>query len=332
MFELKLKNRELQKHLFDFIGAGTITPDFLIEKKFAENNKTLNIEFFSMEKLYKTKEDYTNNEIEAFIETNKDQLTREYIDFNYVILNPKSLVGVDEFNQEFFDEIDKIENLISQGSSFETILENKDLKIVSVNGYVPNSESQTNDSLIYQSKSSKLDLIENGDNFLFYNIINSYEKIPDLKDDKIKNQLTEIIYQNGKFEYNKKIFEEIQKKELGNSRFIELGANDIQNLELSSINDDKKFDINSVKVLYSLPTNSFTLINDKNDKIYLVKIISSKYNSFNKSDDAYVQFMKNESSESRKSILQSYDQLLNDKYQVKLNQKTIERVKNYFKW
>ena len=29
MFELQLKNRELQKHLFDFIGAGTITPDFL---------------------------------------------------------------------------------------------------------------------------------------------------------------------------------------------------------------------------------------------------------------------------------------------------------------
>ena len=29
MFELQLKNRELQKHLFDFIGAGTITPNFL---------------------------------------------------------------------------------------------------------------------------------------------------------------------------------------------------------------------------------------------------------------------------------------------------------------
>ena len=33
MFELKLKNRELQKHLFDIIGAGTITPEFLIKKK-----------------------------------------------------------------------------------------------------------------------------------------------------------------------------------------------------------------------------------------------------------------------------------------------------------
>ena len=30
MFEIQLKNRELQKHLFDLIGAGTITPNFLI--------------------------------------------------------------------------------------------------------------------------------------------------------------------------------------------------------------------------------------------------------------------------------------------------------------
>ena len=46
MFELKLKNRELQKHLFDIIGAGTITPNFLIEKKYEENNKTLSLEYF----------------------------------------------------------------------------------------------------------------------------------------------------------------------------------------------------------------------------------------------------------------------------------------------
>ena len=123
MFELQLKNRELQKHLFDFIGAGTITPNFLIEKKFEENNKSLDIEYFDMENLYKTKDDYTANEIELFIDENKDQLKREYIDFKYVILNPKNLIGIEEFNQDFFDEIDSIENKISQGSTFDTILE-----------------------------------------------------------------------------------------------------------------------------------------------------------------------------------------------------------------
>ena len=118
MFELQLKNRELQKHLFDFIGAGTITPDFLIQKNFEEENKTLDIEYFAMENLYKKKENYTDLEIKEFVEENKDQLKREYIDFKYVVLNPKNLIGLEEFNQEFFDEIDKIENKISQGDHF----------------------------------------------------------------------------------------------------------------------------------------------------------------------------------------------------------------------
>ena len=58
MFELKLKNRELQKHLFDIIGAGTITPEFLIKKKFEDENKSLDLEYFEMENLYKKKDDY----------------------------------------------------------------------------------------------------------------------------------------------------------------------------------------------------------------------------------------------------------------------------------
>ena len=53
MFELQLKNRELQKHLFDFIGAGTITPDFQTKKKFEEENKSLELEYFAMENFYK---------------------------------------------------------------------------------------------------------------------------------------------------------------------------------------------------------------------------------------------------------------------------------------
>ena len=32
MFEKRLKDRELQKKLFDFVGAGTVTPKFLVKK------------------------------------------------------------------------------------------------------------------------------------------------------------------------------------------------------------------------------------------------------------------------------------------------------------
>ena len=330
MFELQLKNRELQKHLFDFIGAGTITPNFLIEKKFEENNKSLDIEYFDMENLYKTKDDYTANEIEVFIDENKDQLKREYIDFKYVILNPKNLIGIEEFNQEFFDEIDSIENKISQGSTFDTILEDINVDIIEVNEFAPSSSKQINEDLIYSKKASKIDLIESGDNFLLYNIDNQYDRAPDLNDEIIKGEIVELIYQKGKFDYNREIIEEIQKKKFDNSKFEELAGSNKKYSSINSIEDDKLIDINSVKMLYALPVNSFALVN-KEDKIYLVKITGTNKNSFNKTDEKYLKFVNSQNTNNRKSILQSYDQLLNDKYQVQLNQKTIDRVKNYFK-
>ena len=330
MFELKLKNRELQKHLFDFIGAGTITPNFLIEKKFEENNKSLDIEYFDMENLYKTKNDYTANEIEVFMDENKDQLKREYIDFKYVILNPKNLIGIEEFNQEFFDEIDSIENKISQGSTFDTILEDINVDIIEVNEFAPSSSKQINEDLIYSKKASKIDLIESGDNFLLYNIDNQYDRAPDLNDEIIKGEIVELIYQKGKFDYNREIIEEIQKKKFDNSKFEELAGSNKEYSSINSIEDDKLIDINSVKMLYALPVNSFALVN-KEDKIYLVKITGTNKNSFNKTDEKYLKFVNSQNTNNRKSILQSYDQLLNDKYQVQLNQKTIDRVKNYFK-
>ena len=330
MFELQLKNRELQKHLFDFIGAGTITPNFLIEKKFEENNKSLDIEYFDMENLYKTKNDYTANEIEVFIDENKDQLKREYIDFKYVILNPKNLIGIEEFNQEFFDEIDSIENKISKGSAFDTILEDINVDIIAVNEFAPSSSKQINEDLIYSKKASKIDLIESGDNFLLYNIDNQYDRAPDLNDEIIKGEIVELIYQKGKFDYNREIIEEIQKKKFDNSKFEELAGSNKEYSSINSIEDDKLIDINSVKMLYALPVNSLALVN-KGVKIYLVKITGTNKNSFNKTDEKYLKFVNSQNTNNRKSILQSYDQLLNDKYQVQLNQKTIDRVKNYFK-
>ena len=331
MFELQLKNRELQKHLFDFIGAGTITPDFQIKKKFEEENKSLELEYFTMENLYKDKDDYTNLEIQKFLDENKDELKSEYIDFKYAVLNPKNLIGLEEFNQQFFDEIDKIENKISQGNSFESIIENLNVNVEEVKEFTPTTTKKINEDNIYSKRSTKIDLIENEDNFLLYKITNQYDKDPDLTDETIKNGMRELVYQKGKFDKNKSILEEIQKKEFNNNKFKEMGGFSIEYITLNSINDNERFEKNSVKMLYSLPINSFTLVNDKENKIYLVKLVSSKKNTFDESDENYLNFVKSQNTNTRKSILQSYDLLLNTKYQVQLNQKTIDRVKNYFK-
>ena len=332
MFELKLKNRELQKHLFDIIGAGTITPNFLIEKKYEENNKTLSLEYFNMEGLYKDKNEYTEEDLLIFIKENEDQLKREYIDFKYVVLNPKNLIGVEEFNQEFFDEIDKIENNISQGNTFNSLVENLDIDIIEVNEFSPDVNEQQNENLIFSKKSSKIDLIEIGDNFLLYNIEKEYDKAPDLSDEKIISEVRELVYQKGKFDFNRKIIEEIQDKKFNNTKFNKLVGYGKEYGSIKSVNDNELFEINSVKMLFALPINSFALVNSSENKIYLVKIIDSNKNPFNREDEDYKNFVNKEFTNTRKSILAAYDQLLTNKYQVQLNQKTIDRVKNYFKW
>ena len=331
LFEIQLKSRELQKHLFDIIGAGTITPDFLIKKMFEEQNKTLDIEYFAMSSQYKEKNSYTNEELEQFVKENADQLKRDFIDFKYAILNPKNLIGLEEFNQEFFDEIDKIENKISQGETFESILENINVDIKEVNKFVASSAMESNEDIIYSKKSTKLDIIENGDNFLLYSITDKYELAADLNDEATRDDMIELVYQKGKFDLNRSVLEEIQKKEFDNNKFNEMGANNLKTISLNSINDHNTFEENSVKILYSLPINSFTLVSDKNNEIYLVKVINSKDNPYSENDDNYLKFVQNQNTENRKSILASYDQLLNNKYNVQLNQKTIDRVKNYFK-
>jgi peptidyl-prolyl cis-trans isomerase D len=284
-----------------------------------------------MENSYKEKDKYTEIEINKFIQENNDQLKSEYINFKYVILNPKNLIGIEEFNQEFFDELDNIENEISRGGDFNTIVANINTTVTEVKEYTPSSIKKINEDLIYSKRSSKMDLIENGDNFLLYHITDTYDREPDLTNETIKNGIRELVYQKGKFDLNKNILDEIQNKKFDNKKFKQMAGSNLEYISLNNINDNNIFEKNSVKILYSLPLNSFTLVKDNENKIYLVKLVNSKKNTFSKTDESFINFTKNQNTNTRKSLLQSYDQLLNNKYQVQLNQKTIDRVKEYFK-
>ena len=211
-------------------------------------------------------------------------------------------------------------------------MENINVKAIEISEFAPTSSKKINEDLIYSKKVTKLDLIESGDDFLLYKIEKEYDKAPDLNDEIIKDEIAELIYQKGKFDYNRKLLEDIQNNKFNNSKFEELSNFNKKYMSISSINDDEVFEINSLKILYSLPINSFTLVNNTENKIYLVKITGSNNNEFNKSDNNYLEFVKSENTDNRKNILQTYDQLMNTKYQVQLNQKTLDKVKNYFKW
>ena len=330
-FELRLRGRELQKNLFDYVGAGSISPKFLVNKLYEEENKKLKIEFINLESFYKKKEKITKQDLENFLNDNNDQLKVEYIDFSYAIINPKKLIGVDEFNQSFFDKIDQIEEDISNETKFENIIGDLNIKPVIIRDFKFSSNVNEVEKKIFESRNNDFDIFENGNDYILYKINNINQREPDLNDEETKNDIIELVSKKNKFDYNKKLLDRIRNKEFNNSDFLKMGSSSkgkIETIKLNSVKDNKKFEINAVEILYSLAVNSFTLINDEKNNIYLAKVKEFQ-NPINKKE-TIAEYSNKENSNIKNSILKSYDIFLNDKYEVELNQKTLERVKNYF--
>jgi len=328
-FEKRLKDRELQKKLFDFIGAGTVTPKFMTKKFFEEQNTKLEIEFIALEKFYKKKNQIDNLEIEQFLKDNKDKLKIEYIDFNYAVINPKNLIGVDEFNQVFFDKIDEIEIGISNDLELDAILDNTDIKQIKVSNFRYTYDKNDIEKKIFESRNVEFDIIERENDYILYKIIKSEKRTPNLKDEDLKEEILGLIYEKNKYEYNKELIEKIDKNKFYNEDFIKMGSKNIENLLLNSIRDNKKFDIKAVELMYSLPLNSFTLINDEQSNIYLAKI-KSRQNKKDISEENFKEYATKESTNNRNAILKSYDLFVNDKYDVIINQTAVNNIKNRF--
>jgi len=330
LFEQRLKKRESQKNLFDYIGAGTTSPNFLVTKLFNDENRKLNLEFFNLENFYKKKNEFSEKDLNEFLFENKDNLKIEYIDFKYTILNPSNLVGVDEFNQAFFDKIDQIEIDISNDINFDDIVSNLNLSSTNVKNFKFSDDKKEIEKKIYQLRDNKFDIIEDENDYVLYQIQNIENRDPDLKDKQTRGEIIELISQKNKFEYNSDLLKRIKNNDFNKNDFLNMGKDKIEKIELNSVKDNKKFDINAIELLYSMPVNTITLINDEKDNIYLARINSFKDMEIRNDEDNFKNYIIKQKTNNKNSILKSYDLFLNNKYKVNLNQKTIERIKNNF--
>ena len=331
-FESKLKENELRKKLFSYISGGIKSPKFIIEKVYKNQNNKLEIEYINLKSQYKKKEQFTNQEIQEFIKNNENSLKEQYIDFSYVKLTPKNLTGNNDFDNLFFKKIDEIENKVSNEYSFEDII--KDLKILPVvkKNYIKISDEEILHAKIYDKRNeNKMQLIEENEFFVLYAINNINEIIPNSDNKIFKEKILSEMFKNNKFEYNKRLITKINNKEFKQKDFDSISANSINKIILDSINDDKKFTNESIKILYAIPKNSFSLIADQNNNIYLAKTLNIYEQSIDKSSSDYTNYQEQADISMRDNIYSSYDVFLNDKYEVTINKQTLERVKNFFK-
>ena len=332
IYEIKLKDQELKKNLFDYVSGGLISPYFLKNKIYNNENKELEIEYFGLDQVYKI--NTSKSEIDKFIKENEDNLKEELIDIKYTKITPKTLLDISEFNDDFFKKIDEIENSIFNGSKLNEIQKLHNLKIEVVSNF--NIEMDSDEILqeIYSKrKEDKTQIIDKNDFYLLYEISNVKKILPDLNDlnfiEKVKNQL--VMKQ--KIDYNKKLFKKIQDKKFSNAEFLNIAKNEsnIKKLKINSSNFDETFSRESVELLYSLPKKSFVLIADKNNDVYLSKISNINTSMLNKDADKVNEYKLKSNSQVMGEIYSTYDLSLSKKYNVKLFNSTLERIKNNFR-
>tara|TARA_B100000214_G_scaffold366424_2_gene335348 strand:- start:596 stop:937 length:342 start_codon:yes stop_codon:yes gene_type:complete len=107
--------------------------------------------------------------------------------------------------------------------------------------------------------------------------------------------------------------------------------NTIKDLKLKSINDRNKFTSESLEIIYSLSKNNYSIIADHKNNIYLAKIVDIKIKNITENDKDFNEYNSLSIGKTKNDIYSTYDNFLNSKYNIKINEKTLERVKNYFR-
>jgi hypothetical protein len=188
MYELRFKNNELKKNLFNYISGGLYIPNFLSKELHKNEARKLSLKYINLESLYKN--NFTENEINTFIDENTDELKRDYIDLSYVKIYPKDLIQMEEYSNEFFKKIDEIENEILNGEKLDQISKKYNFEVNEYKKF--NVNEKKSDEILNQifSKRSeeKIQLIDNNDYFLLYEIYDLYKELPKKNDVKFIKQ------------------------------------------------------------------------------------------------------------------------------------------------
>jgi len=331
-YDAKIKKKVLQKKLFNYIGGGIKSPYFLINKIYNNETKRIELDYFDLNNSYD--KEVSNNEIEDFIKNNEEKLKVDYINLQYTKIYPENLIEIKEFNSEFFKQIDEIENSILNGLNINDIAKKYRINLISKNNYrIDENEEETLKEIYAKRNEDNIQLIDKNDYFLLFEISKINKILPEKSNVKFLDNVKNSLLRKKKSDFLQEIFKKTQNNNLDDNQFIKIAKSqeNILKIKLNGITDTSLFESDSIKKIYSLPKNSFTLIADKNNKIYLAKIKNIYSNTLSKDNEKTKNYLVKSNNIIINDIFYSYNLSLNDKYNVKTFEKTMDRVKNYFK-
>jgi peptidyl-prolyl cis-trans isomerase D len=344
VFEQTIAAQEKKRQLLTFLSEGVILPEFMIEQEYVNENQIKIIQYLELDGLYKN---YLTPEKEILktYESNKKLFTQNFKKISYVELAPNSLVGQEEYNEAYFKKIDEIENAILDGDKISKFVKEFNLSLVIIDGTnrlkknkVGKDISKIDGDLFAKIFSpnvlNKPELI-NINNKYYLSEILSVDKIArTLEDEKIKEAIVSQLKVKYIIENNTKIIKEMSQGIFDKKKFQKFSKEknlEIKTITLKNIKDDAVFNTNMIKEIFKVNDGDFQLITDSLlTKNYIVLAEKTKKLTFDKNVMDYEKYKTKAKFNLANQIYSTFDITINNKYDVKINEKVLSRIKNTF--
>ena len=343
-FESNIVEQEKRRQFLSSLSGGIVIPEILVKKEYRKENQSKTIQYIDLEK-YHSKNKPSEKSKKELYERNKNIFFSEFKKIRYAEITPEKISGGKEFNENFFKQLDVIENNVLDGQSFDDTTEMNNLKIVSIKNINSKKEDKNKNKIenlsdqlfkkIYNLKTVKSPEIINIDNKYYIAEITNIEKENrPFNDPDVQEALKSQISFKNKIEGNTSILKDINMGGFDKEKMIKFASDnnlELKNYVINNLKQNEIFSEGIIKRIFLTKDNEIDLItNNTLTKSYLVLAIKTQYKDLKKDSNEYEKYEAKARLNIINKIYQIHDNSLNKQYKVELNQRTIERVKNSF--
>jgi len=342
IFEQNIAEQEKKRQLLTFLSEGVFLPEALIKKEFENENQIKTIEYIELDKLYKNVE-IKNEEIKKSYESNKTLFTQEFKKINYTELLPDRLTGQVEYNKSYFEKIDELENAILDGGKMKDFVKMFNLSLITIKETNRLKKNKTGkavskiDDILFSkifsiNKIGKTELI-NIENKYYLSEIVKIEKINrTLEDVEIRNAIISQLKIKHIIESNTNIVKKMSEGKFKKEQFDKFGKeNEIESkkIVLKDINNETVFSSAIIREIFKIKDGELQLVTDSMfTKNYIIFSKKTKKFPFNKKIKNYEKYKSKAKLSLASQIYITFDEIMNNKYEVEINQKVLSRIKN----
>ena len=344
-FESMLSAQEKKKQMLNFISGGIFPTKFLINMTYDKINQKRNIELINLNNAFNKKLNFSENTIATYFENNKNKYSDVYRTIKLLELNPKKLVGDDEFTDLFFKKIDEIDDLIISGRELNQItekfnLENPNLHTINKLGKSINPETNQEISKDLIEKIFNIDeieptvLIESNNKYFIIELLKSENIKKSIEDELIRSEIILDLKNKTKRKLAIQIIDKINKKNFSKSDFDKFSREEnvnIQKISLKNQNDYSVLKREIVNQIYTFSEKKVILVNDLNfSESYLIYIDEIENVKISDSSEEYQKYLNISKAKIVGDLYNTYDSYIQKRYKIDINYQALDIVKNYF--